>query len=101
MGTLLLHHCAAPHAAPMAECGGPHHIIAPCPPREPPSSRWTRGAGGPAPGAGGLPQGVAAGTPLVVGERGDVRARPAVSPRPATTGGLGELPPVSRRRCRP
>src|SRR5206468_10010932 len=59
------------------------------------------GAGGPAPGAGGLPQGVAAGTPLVVGERGDVRARPAVSPRPATTGGLGKLPPVSRRRCRP
>src|SRR5205823_2030516 len=28
MGTPLLHHCAAPHAAPMAECGGPHHIIA-------------------------------------------------------------------------
>ena len=52
-------------------------------------------AGGPAPGAGRLPQEVAAGTPLVVGGRGDVRAWPVVSPRRATTGGLGELPPVS------
>src|SRR5215813_10505678 len=39
MTTPRLHCCAAPHTAPVAECGGPDPIIAPCWPLEPPSSR--------------------------------------------------------------